>query len=937
MALNVLPAPDSRESTNVPPEAQGAFPIITLIQLAFPILAILTGVVSAVLAYHQWSRDDAVRYALFQGGVVLWLVGAWLELLARDTASMLAAGKFSLIGSTTVGVTFLYFTLAMVGKRNWLRRPWMVALLLALPVTVTVLAFIPATESLIIASWKLGGYPPLNILVWENGPLLQLSSLYTYALSLLAIFYLVREALLASGSYRRQLFMLAGIVLIPFFSDVLDSLGAADILQLELMSLGLSLSIIFTAGVIFRYRTLDLVPIARNTVLDSMTESIFVFDSRGRLLDCNAAAEGIMGNALDAVIGAPLATLPLVREVEPLLMYAQPGAKLEMQSAAQAGERWYDVGISVVPGNSGPESDGRVIVLADVTERKRTERLLRDAKTAAEAATQAKSEFLANMSHEIRTPMNAVIGMTSLLMDTPLSLEQRDFVETIRASGEGLLSLINDILDFSKIESRRLELESQPFVLTTCVEEAVDLCASAAADKGLELLWQVEDLVPVSILGDVTRLRQVLVNLISNAIKFTDQGHVLVSVGIWPNPDRPDAAPQGVPAEMAWLAVEHAFVHLQVSDTGIGIAPDQQQRLFRSFSQVDASTTRRYGGTGLGLAISRQLSRLMGGELWVESRAAEGSIFHVLLPATPVPGNALTGANHTAPQTDQTLSLAHKRALVVEDYPLSAETLATTLRRWGIDPVVAHNAVEAEALLNQSLAPDGRRFDVALIDISLPEMDGMQLAHHLQQSLQIVRLPMVLVTTIGRTEPINELKKAGIVARIFKPIKPTFLLTTLLEIWGLATAPTGASAAPEQTMAAMTGRGLTILLAEDNTVNQKVALRMLEHLGFRADLAANGIEVIEALHRQSYDLVLMDVQMPEMDGLEATRHLRTALAPAQQPYIIAMTANAMQGDRERCLEAGMDNYISKPVRPEELLATLRAGMQSIFERTETNA
>ena len=545
----------------------------------------------------------------------------------------------------------------------------------------------------------------------------------------------------------------------------------------------------------------------------------------------------------------------------------------------------------------------------DITERMRAQEELRQAKEAAEAATQAKSVFLATMSHEVRTPMNAIIGMSGLLLDTPLTLEQRDFAETIRNSGDALLTIINDILDFSKIEAGKMDLEQQPFDLHECVESALDLLRIKAAEKELDLAYQIAPDVPPAVVGDVTRLRQILTNLLSNAVKFTETGEVVVTV------ERSESAGHIRGAGR----LGDALLHVAVRDTGIGIPPDRLDRLFQAFSQVDTSTTRKYGGTGLGLAVSKRLVEMMGGAMWAESAGTgQGSTFYFTIAARPAPDYQTRSQ-----PTDIQSQLAGRNVLIVDDNATNRRILTLQTQNWGMLSRATGSPREALAWLQE-----GDTFDVALLDLHMPEMTGVELATAIRRiederlTQPIPRLPLILLSSLGGRG--QEIPADLLAASLTKPIRPFALFEALAgSLAGRQQAVQPISAAQHALDPEMAARHpLRILLAEDNAVNQKLALRLLSQMGYRADLAANGIEAIQAVERQPYDVVLMDVQMPEMDGLEATRRICAHWPAGSRPRIIAMTANAMQGDRELCIEAGMDDYVAKPIRVEELIKAL---------------
>jgi two-component system, sensor histidine kinase and response regulator len=651
-------------------------------------------------------------------------------------------------------------------------------------------------------------------------------------------------------------------------------------------------------------------------VVDAADDAILSKSLDGFILTWNKAAETLYGYTAAEIVGQHISLLvPEDRagEVSWFLEQIKQGQRIDQHydtvRLTKDGRR-VPVSLAISPIH---DSDGNVVgissIARDISTLKLAEKEVAAARDRAVETSRLKSEFVANMSHEIRTPLNGVIGMTSLLLDTELSSEQREYADAVRSSGESLLGLINDILDFSKIESGQMHFEVMDFELRGAIDDAVDLVAERAYAKGLELATLMEQNIPIAVRGDPGRLRQVLINLIGNAVKFTTVGEVVTGVRVVEEDD------------------DSFELRFEIRDTGIGIHPEVQARLFKSFSQADASSTRVYGGTGLGLAICKQLVELMGGEIGVASEEGKGSCFWFTLRLDKSSkGGGLWPVRHPA--------LAGLRVLVVDDNATNRTVFERTLLSWDITAALAENGAQAMAMLREAAARQ-EPYEVALLDFRMPGMDGIELARLIKTDPATKPVRLIMLTSAGQRSEASAAADVGIDAYLTKPVRHSSLhdsLVTIMESESSVTLASDSSRAPEKVTPppsnSESGLHGRVLVVEDNAVNQKVAVRMLEKLGYRADVAADGREAVETLSRISYAAVLMDCQMPEMDGYEATSRIRKMEGPVSKTPIIAMTAEAMKGDEEKTRAAGMDDYIPKPVNHGQLAAALDRWVQA---------
>jgi PAS domain S-box-containing protein len=671
-------------------------------------------------------------------------------------------------------------------------------------------------------------------------------------------------------------------------------------------------------------------------ILESAGEGIFGTDADGRLTFVNPAAARMLGSETDALLGRPVSEIwsPAAGADGDVSVrgHALLATLADGSTRATETERWrtrdgleFPVAATVTALRDNGTITGAVVTFSDITARLETERALVRASEEAQAGARAKSEFLANMSHEIRTPLNGVIGMTGVLLGTPLSVEQREFAETIRSSADHLLGVVNDILDFSRIESGRLTIELVSFDLGAAIGETAELLAPRAEEKGIELIVRIAPDTPRRVLGDSGRVRQVLLNLAGNAVKFTERGQVLIDVAL----READAG--------------EAVVRFRVEDTGIGIEPARLSQVFERFTQADASTTRQYGGAGLGLAISKQLVELMGGSLGATSTPGQGSVFWFDLPLAV---DAAGGVDVTASEAD----LADVRVLIVDDNAVNRRVLHEQVAAWRMRN--GSVASGAEALQTLAAAREaGDPYRVAILDHQMPGMDGLQLARAIRTDGRFADLMLVLLTSSGQRKDALGAAEVGFAAYLTKPARPSVLLDAIASAWArqgagmprpepISEVSAGVLAAvtpvPSSAPAMPRGRwhGSRVLVAEDNRVNQKVAIALLARLGCQVDIAATGREAVQRVFAEPYDLVFMDCEMPDMDGYAATREIRRREGAGERRPIVAMTAHVLPGDRERCLAAGMDDYITKPVRPQDLDQMLSAWIRPPSTRRE---
>ncbi len=863
----------------------------------YTLLLFLSGGISLVLALYSlrhWATAGAKTFTILMTLIAIWSWGYGFELASVTLSAKLFWAKVQYIGIAFTPAAWLYLSLQYTGWDNWFeQKSRNMKLLLVGPLITAVLVWSNEVHGLIWASTQLNSDGPFTMLSVAYGPWFWVHLSLSYLYLIFGTITLGRAFLHGQSIYKGQAGILLFGALMPWVGNALYITGLNPLPGIDLTPFAFTITGLITASGLFQFRILNIVPIARNTVIESMRDGVIVLDSQDLIVDMNPAAENIIQQKLTQAIGQTFTqTLANCNHLSGGTTDDQ-GKIAEIITGVGQKARYYEVQTTQLNRRHWRNS-GQLIVLHETTERKRSEAALQMAKEEAETAVRTKSAFLANMSHEIRTPLNAVIGMAELLRNTPLNAEQKELVETVYTSSDTLLGIINNILDFSKIEAGKVEMENQPFDLRDCLEVSLNLITPRINPHAVKLAYYIDEQTPNAFNGDVVRLRQILVNLLGNAAKFTEEGEISVNV----NSERLDG--------------DQYRLHFSVKDTGIGIPADRIDRLFASFSQADASTTRKYGGTGLGLAISKKLSQLMGGDIWVESQIGVGSAFHFTVVAGQATHEPVRRLRQDQPR------LHGKRLLIIAGNADNRRFISRETRSWGMSPYVAGSGDEARYWLQKS-----EPYDIALLDQAILESEdtnGPALIKDIQQH-HGASLPIVLLR--GDNGLSEEYGRSPFAAVLQHPFTSAQLNNVLA---GVFTAAQGTAASP-QPKAAISGdmgtqHPLRILLAEDNRINQKVATRILGKLGYEVEIANNGREAIAALEQQPYDVILMDIQMPELDGVEATKEIRAQWPPHKQPRIIAMTAHALQGDREHYLGAGMDDYISKPVQIDKLVEAL---------------
>ena len=849
-------------------------------------------IITLFLFFYALPRRNITTVPYFIKGVSM--VFIWCALAAVELLTLPSPAKVFLCNAFYIPIPFtcvywLFFALSFTRRTQWLT--WKSKAFFVVIPTITVLLALTSTSHNFM--FGEGGFQTsggIPVLMRPYGPWFWVHTIYSYIIVLAGSAMVIGYVVGKDFTYRSRGYVMVIGAIFPFIANLLYLMLRGESMHLDYTPLAMAVAAMFFAWGIFRYRLFDLVPIARTTVFDCIEDVVFILDTHDRIVDLNPAASRFLAATKERVIGESLA------EIGHLMPQFKIQNLLDLKDeiiSSQDQRSHYNV--TTTPIYSAKKVVlGKLITLHDISRLKRNESALTEAKERAEAATAAKSDFLATMSHEIRTPMNGVLGYTSLLMDTRLEADQRSYVEIIQSSGKTLLTLINDILDFSKIEAGKVQLERHAFFLHKIVEEIMDAVVKRASRKNIDLACHIHPETKEALYGDAVRIKQILVNLLDNAIKFTDRGRVSLII---------DSVTQTHDLQ------QHRYIRFTVQDTGIGISEERLESIFASFTQADSSTTRKYGGTGLGLAICRRLCKMMGGDINVTSELGKGSTFQCTIRAYDV-----QSARFLATYPQPPLHLTGQRLLIVSENPVRSAYVSSMCDTANLKTMQASTAAEMIALLKE-----GKIFDALIID----DTPGI---HDTLDAIQAIRRkgiewPIILLGERNDIEPDDALRITHVLP---KPIKRTVFYSAL----GSCITGEGEMEAEPTTPLFDRSLGQTnplrILIAEDDNINQQLAQLLFSRMGYNPDIVSNGKEVLEAVSRQSYDVIFMDIYMPEMDGLSAAKSIHAASTRHNRPRIIAMTASVTPYDKKRCREANMDGFISKPIDIDKLTTTLKA-------------
>jgi signal transduction histidine kinase/DNA-binding response OmpR family regulator/HPt (histidine-containing phosphotransfer) domain-containing protein len=866
----------------------------------FPLFATaLLTLAAALYAYRQRHVPGALFMARMMLAVMIWVVFYALELNTADLAGKKLWSKLQYIGIVDTTVSYFLFVLHYIGAWDKMRqnRTFLITLHL-IPAITLLLAWTNESHHLLWQSTRLLYANRLSYLHLGHGPWFWVFIGYSYLLLLASTLLLLRRIATVSQHFRGQLaFTILGS-LSPWLGNLFYITNSETIVLLDYTVFGFSVTAVCFMWALFHFSFLDLVPMAQEMVLQKVAGGVIVVDNLNRVIELNDTAVALLNQEKSQILGTSfIPANPAWASVGTLLIENRPGC-VELI----LGEEYFEAYVSLLDSVSR-QGNGRLITLHNITQQKNTELLLKRAKEAAEAADRAKTHFLTNMSHEIRTPLNAVVGVTEMLRQTQLNPNQREMLEMVTQSSNNLMLLINNILDFAKLEAGNLALNKQTFDLVDCVTAALDSVRPAAQDKRLQLNYRIEPATPTALMGDPVRLRQILVNLLENGIKFTEAGSVEIHVS-------------------NLVEQENYLLQFSVIDTGIGIAADQIESLFLPFSQVDGSMTREYSGNGLGLVVCQRLVALMEGSIYLTSTIGQGTAVHFTAQFSPAPKDQSSRVTLRHHQT----TLVNKRLLLVTREASHRRHISKEARVAGLEVYAAGSSHEASYWIANS-----QPFDAALLDTAVWQ-DEPHIVNQLRRPDTNTLLPLILLNPAGTYLP-HDAAPDTFVGSLALPIVSAELYDVLMNIFSVAHSSEKAHASDKANALERGSEGdsganmaarlpLRILLVEDNHLNQRVLINMLDKLGYQVDVAANGQIAVDMTSQIAFDVILMDIQMPVMDGMEATQQIRARCGARQRPYIVAVTAHALEGDREYYLTSGMDAYLSKPITLNQLVETL---------------